>query len=150
MRVPRRRYTIRWLMLVVAIVAVFCAEWAYMRRWESRRVGMYQQRDLTRSIFLAAKQDLAAAGHSAAETRVESDRVTYTTHWTEKLEAWETAQGRRQPLIGVTVSGDNGYFTLPPIVVETHGGTSDDLWLDRLLRAYRERGWRYKVIRRAP
>ncbi len=50
------------------------------------------------------------------------------------------------PLIRATVSGNNGPFSLHPIVVETYGSRLDDQWLDRLLRAYRDKGWRFKVI----
>jgi hypothetical protein len=146
MRVPRLRFTIRTLMVAVAFVAVYCSQWAYLQRWKSRRAVMYQQRDITRSIILEVKQDIAAAGRTASEIRNESDRVTYTTHWTERLEAWETRDGRRQLLMRATVSGDNGRFSLPPILVETYGSPLDDLWLDRLLRAYREKGWRCKVV----
>lgn len=134
-------------MLAVAFVAVFCGGLAYLQRWESRRAVMYQQRDMTRSIMLEAKQDIATAGHSASVFRNESDRVTYTSHWTEKLEAWETRNGQRQPLIRATVSGDNGRFSLPPISIETYGSPLDDPWIDRLLKAYRAKGWRYKIVR---
>lgn len=146
MRATRVRFTIRGLMLTVAVVAVYCAGWAYLRNWESRRTVMYQQRDITRSIILEANQDIAAAGRTASEIRNTSDRVTYTTHWTEKLEAWETRQGRKQPLIRATVSGDNGRFSLAPITVEIYGSPLDGPWLERLFRAYRARGWRYRVI----
>lgn len=146
MRAIRLRFTIKGLMVVVATVAFYCALVAYVQRWESRRSLMYQQRDMTRSIILEAKQDITSAGRSASEFRNESDHVTYTSHWTEKLEAWETRNGQSEPLIRATVSGDCGRFSLPPILVETYGSPLDGPWLDRLLRAYRQKGWRYKVI----
>ena len=49
-----------------------------------------------------------------------------------------------------TVTGGNGRFSLQPIIVQTYGSKVDAAWLDRLLRTYREKGWRYKVIQEAP
>ena len=43
---------------------------------------MYQQRDVTRSTMLEAKQDIIAAGHLASEIRIERPRGTYTADWT--------------------------------------------------------------------
>jgi hypothetical protein len=138
-------------MCIVLSVAMCCAFWVwgrdYLARWEARRVVMYQQRDVTRSIILEAGDDIAAAGHTEWAIRDEHDRATYTTHWTEKLEAWQTRDGQKQPLIRATISGENGRFSLPPIIVETYGSPLDQRWLDRLLRTYRERGWKYRVVR---
>jgi hypothetical protein len=110
---------------------------------------MYQQRDITRSIMLEAKQDIVAAGHSASGIRIERPLGTYTAEWTELLEAWENRDGQKPSLIRATVSGDNGRFSLQPIIVEKYESKLDAAWLDRLLRTYREKGWRYKVIQAA-
>ena len=72
--------------------------------------------------------------------------ATYTTHWTEWLDGAETRKGQKLSLIRATVSGDNGWLSLQPIIVETYGSPLDSPWLDRLLQAYREKGWRYKVV----
>ena len=47
------------------------------------------------------------------------------------------------------LSGSNGRLAsaLAPIRVETFGSPTDAPWLDRLLKTYRERGWRYEVVR---
>jgi hypothetical protein len=147
MRTPNFHLTIRQIMGLVIVAAVWCAFWAYLQRWEARRTIMYQQRDITRSIMLEAKQGIVAAGHSASEIRNDRPLGTGTAHWTEWLEAWENREGQKLSLIRATVSGDNGRFSLQPIIVETYGSPLDAPWLDRLLRAYREKGWRYKVIR---
>lgn len=147
MRSRRLRLTIRGLMVAVAVVAVYCAQWVYLQNWESRRAVMYQQRDLTRSSMLEARPLLAEAGRPASEFRNESDPATYTSRWTEKLEAWEVRDGQRRPLIRASVSGATGRFSLPSIVVKTYASPMDGLWLERLLQAYRRKGWRYTVIR---
>ena len=149
MRTPDFRLTIRQTMWLVFVAAVWCVVWVYLQRWEARRTIMYQQRDITRPIMLEAKQDIVTAGHSASEIRIERPGGMYTAEWTEWLEAWEKRDGQKLSLIRATVSGDNGRFSLQPIIVETYGSKLDAAWLDRLLRTYREKGWRYKVIQAA-
>jgi hypothetical protein len=148
--IPRIHMTTRGMMRLVLSVAVLLAFWTwgqnYLRAWEARRVVMSIQRDVTRIELQEAQADLEAAGHTDSTIRREGDEATYTSHWTEKLDAWETRDGQRLALIRVTVSGDVGHFSLAPIVVETYGSPLDRPWLDRLLQAYRARGWRYKVI----
>jgi hypothetical protein len=150
MRTSDFRLTIRQTMWLVIVAAGWCASWAYIQRWEARRTIMYQQRDLTRLIMVEAKEDTVTAGHSASEIRMERPLETYTAEWREWLEAWENRGGQNLSLIRATVSGDNGWFSLQPIIVETYGSKLDAAWLNRLLRTYREKGWRYKVIRASP
>jgi hypothetical protein len=149
MRTPEFRLTNRQTLWLVIVAAVWCVLWVYFQRWEARRTIMYQQRDITRSIMLEAKQDIVAAGHTASEIRIERPLGTYTAEWTEWLEVWENRDGQKLSLIRATVSGDNGRFSLQPIIVETYGSKLDAAWLDRLLRTYRAKGWRYKVIQAA-
>jgi hypothetical protein len=144
----RRTPRITTLMGLVMLAAYECAIWVYLQRWEARRSIMYEQRDITQSIMQQAKQDTIAAGHSASKIDIVRPQGTYTAQWTEWLEAWENRGGEKLSLIRATVSGDNGQLwqsSLQPIVVETYGSPLDGPWVDRLLRAYRERGWRYKV-----
>ena len=145
---PRFRMTIRGMMVAVLAVALFLGFWSYLWNWKARRVVMYQQRDVTRSILSEAAEDLAAAGRPTSRFRQRGDHVTYTTHWTERLEEWDGRSVRGAPLIRAAVSGANGRFTIPPIAVETYDSPSKAPWLGRLLRAYREKGWEYKVVRR--
>jgi hypothetical protein len=135
-------------MLVVLTVASYLAFWDYLRRWEARRVVMQQQHEVTRSILREAEVDLAV-GPPASRVLRWGDTVTYTTHWTERIAVSEGRGESGDPLLRATVSGANGRFSLPPIRVEVQGPLGDGPWLDRLLRAYRERGWRYEVIRAA-
>lgn len=140
--------TTRGLMLAVLLVACYLGFWAYLQRWEARRVVMYQQRDVTRAVMLEAQEVIAAAGPSTARLRLGRDRRTYTSHWAERLEVWESRDGKEVPLIRAVVSGTNGRFSIPPIVVETYGSSRDAPWLDRLIRAYKSRGWQYTVVDR--
>ena len=134
------------MMALVVVAAIECAFWTSLYKCEARRPLMYQQRDVTRAIMLEAQQDIAAAGHSTAEIRNERPRGTYSYEWTEWLEAWEIRGGQKRPLIRAAVSGNDGQFALEPILVETYGSPLDAPWLDRLLRAYREKGWPYRVV----
>ena len=43
---------------LVFVAAVWCIAWVYLQSWEARRTIMYQQRDVTRSTMLEAKQDI--------------------------------------------------------------------------------------------
>ena len=96
MRTPDFRLANDQTLWLVIVAAVWCVVWAYfMQRWEARRTIMYQQRDITRSIMLEAKQDIVAAGHSASEIRIERPLGTYTAEWTEWLEAWENRDGEK-------------------------------------------------------
>jgi hypothetical protein len=138
------RVTIRGMMICAALWSA--ASWVLLLRWDARRTVLYQQRDITRSIMEQAKQDIFVAGHSASKIEIDRPLASYTAHWTEWLEAWEDGGGEKRYLIRAAVSGDNGQFSLQPILVETYGSPLDAPWVDRLVRAYRERGWRYKVI----
>jgi hypothetical protein len=146
MRTTDFRWTIRQTIWWVILAALWCGVWVYFQRWEARRKIMYQQQDVTRSIVLEAKQEIVATGHLASEIRIERPVGTYTAKWTEWFEASENRTGQKLSLIRATVSGDNGRFSLQPIIVETYGSKLDAAWLDRLPRTYREKGWRYKVI----
>jgi hypothetical protein len=140
--------TIRRMMLAVLLVACCLGFWAYLRRWEARRVVMYQQRDVTYAIMAEAYGIASAAGHSRVSFRQERDSKTYTSRWTERLEVFEVRDGPDVPLIRAVISGANGRFKTPPIIVETYGFPLDSHWLDHLLHAYRAKGWRYRVVRR--
>ena len=148
MRTPRFRTTIRGIMIAVLFVACSLGFWSYLIDWEARRVVMYRQRDVTRSIMDAAKDDFDPDGRGSLRIHRESDRSTYTTHWTERLETQVLGdEAEKSSLLSVVVSGANGRFSTPPINIETSGFPSDSAWLDRLLRAYQAEGWQYKVIR---
>ena len=133
---------------MVLLAACYLGFWSYLQRWEARRVVMYRQRDVTRAIMEEAKEDIAAAGRSVSLFRRVRDRVTYTSHWTQRLDAWESRDRRNVPLIRAVVSGANGRFTRPPITIEVDDSPLNAPWLERLLRAYRSNGWQYRVVRR--
>lgn len=143
------RMTIRGIMFAVVAVGGYLGFRSCLERWESRRTVMYLQRDVTRAAMAELPSDLAAAGLVSPGSRQVGDDRTYTAHWTERLEAWDTVDGVTRPLLRVTVSGANGRFSLPPIevVVASDGSPLERLWLDRLARSYRDKGWAYHVVR---
>jgi hypothetical protein len=110
---------------------------------------MYRQQDATRAILDEAHDDIAAAGRKESLFLVLGGDRSRTAEWEVRLEAWERRDGEDRPLIRATVSGSNGRLAseLAPIRVETYGSPLDDPWLDRLTRAYRERGWRFELVR---
>ncbi|AMV40684.1 hypothetical protein [Planctomyces sp. SH-PL62] len=149
MPTPRRRSSILGLMLAVALVAWCLALVVHLRNWEARRVEMYRQRDESLLLLEAARGDLAAAAHPAADFVVRDAGTGRTADWRLEVVGREDRDGRRPAAHRAILSGSNGRLAsaLAPIRVETFGSPSDVPWLDRLLRAYRERGWRYEVVR---
>lgn len=144
-----RRSQIGTLMIATAFVALYCAWLVSLRNWEWRRSVMDQQRDITHSIMGGATQifDAGPSTWRMWRMQIESDCDTDTRHhWTEKFDAWLTRGGREEPMIHVTVSGENGRFSIAPILVEMHAAPLNGLWLEQLLRAYREKGWGYKIV----
>jgi hypothetical protein len=133
--------TIRGLMAAVVVVACYAGEYVYFERWEARRSLMYQQRDTTRSLLDAASPGIIARRF------LNDDSEIHTRHWIERISAGEQLNRRKVPH-DATISSANGWLSLEPITIEIDGSPSNDAWLDPLLRAYREKGWRYRVISR--
>jgi hypothetical protein len=146
LRIPRLSMTIRGVMLAMIPIALWLGLRVHVQRWDARRIVMYQQRDVTRSIMAEVGEDFVAAGPPAERRWRSVDRATSRSRWTERLDAWESRGGKDVPLIRARVSGANGEFAIRPIIVETYGAPPDAPWLDRLLRAYRARGWRYETV----
>jgi hypothetical protein len=145
---PRSRMTIRGLMAAVVVVACYAGEYTYLERWEARRTVMYHQRDMTRSVIEAAYPNIVPAIRPAWSFRNPADSETHTRHWIERISTWKQQNGRLTSQTHATISGANGWLSLQPITIEIDGSPSNDAWLDPLLRAYREKRWRYRVISR--
>jgi hypothetical protein len=143
---PRSRMTIRRIMAAVVVAACYAGEYAYFERWEARRSVMYHQRDMTRSIIEAAYANMVPAIRPGWGFRNPSDSETHPRYWTERICTWKQQNGRLTSQTHATISGANGWLSLQPITIEIDGSPSNDAWLDPLLRAYREKGWRYRVI----
>jgi hypothetical protein len=50
------------------------------------------------------------------------------------------------PLVSVEVSGGCEDELLRPITIKTSGASLEGQLLDRLIPAYRDRGWRHEII----
>jgi len=154
MTAPRPKSTIAALMVATAFVALPLAFLAHVRRWEARRAELYRQLDATKAAFEEARAVVAAAGRPAAEARILGGDGSRTADWSARLvvREREPGDGGETPLIDVAVSGANGRLasSLAPLRVEAVETELLDAWLPRLLRAYRERGWAFEVVRRRP
>jgi len=149
MTATRPRATIAALMVATAFVAVPLAFLAHVRRWEARRVELYRQLDATKAAFEEARAVVAAAGRPGADVQVLGGEGSRTADWSARLVVREPGDGEEPPLIDVAVSGANGRLasSLEPLRVEAVETELLDAWLPRLLRAYRERGWAFEVVR---
>ncbi|WP_068420793.1 hypothetical protein [Planctomyces sp. SH-PL62] len=146
MRTPRFRFTVLGLTGTVVLLACLAATAVHLRRWQARQDALSLQRLVTRSVMERAREEIAAAGRASPWFRVVYGPDA-ASRWTDHLEAWEDFDRRGRPLIRVTVSGANHASALAPIRVETYDSELLFPWLDRLLRDYRDRGWRYEVVR---
>lgn len=145
-KAARPRLTIRWLMLIVLLAACVSAQWSCLQRWEARRVHLYQRRDLANSVLQEAAVVLAATRPIAPRTPAMSSS-TATRHWSLRLELLERREGGQIPVVLVEVSQSNGTFGLRPITIEPSGLEFDEEVVDRLDRAFRERGWAFRIER---
>jgi hypothetical protein len=144
LRAPRFRFTIRGLMSLVLVVAVYCGFWAWLRAWEARRPLMYLQQEATRAII---QEPLVALNGKGPGSRVAFLQSTKTREWSETVTTLsEPSDGSRIGSPRARVSGSNGNFALNSIKIEVFDPAYAEPWLDRLLREYRSKGWRFEVI----
>jgi hypothetical protein len=146
--IPGMRFSIRWLMVAVLVVGLICGGFA---RWYARRAQMqariaqlHAQQQVTNLLIQQGQADLRAAGRK---------NLSYFTGnsfgpdgWTERLDAYESPDGRSRPLISIVVSGGCAEDLLQPITIRTSGAPLEGQLLDRLIDAYRTRGWQHEVI----
>jgi hypothetical protein len=146
--VPRVRFSIRWLMAAVLVVGLICGGFArWYARWAQRQALIAQlhvQQQVTGSVLSQALVDISS-GRSlsfSSEDLFDSGRA----EWTAQADAYERLEGRRIPLIVVKVSGGCDGGALRPITIKAAGASLEGQLLDRLIRAYRARGWHHEVI----
>ena len=149
---PRQSRLIPGLLALAALAAGGTLLMSHLNDWEERRQLMYAQRDATKVLCEEAQLDLDAAGRTAGELRVVGGQDGRTADWRITLEAWETQDDQRTPLIRAVVSGENDRLALElaPIRVETYGSALDEVWLDRVRKYYDAREWRYEVVQLPP
>ncbi|MDR3620585.1 MAG: hypothetical protein P4L85_14635 [Paludisphaera borealis] len=143
----------RW----VLACSLFCGQIAWLvaglRDWEARRGQMYHQQDVTKAIMEEWKTALGLI--EVAGPMFDDPRRTPTSEWSENILA-VGADGWRPTTRRMRASGSISHFSLfcifrgtrlEPITVEIFDPLFlDGPWLERLLRDYDERGWRYKVV----
>jgi hypothetical protein len=143
---PRRRFTVGSLMLVVLAIGLISGGIA---RWQADRVrrqvllaqaGLQQQ--ATNAAIYEVRGDITAAGRSNFSFLTEG--TFGRVGWTERLDVFESPGGQRVPLIFVEVSG--GDNALGTITIRRSGAPLEDLLLTRLTRAYRASGWKYEIL----
>jgi hypothetical protein len=144
MRLPRVRFTIRRLMLAVLLFALPCA-------WVARRLHW---RD---PLIEAKAQFLVATGVELGPFMGPSSHASSTGGFSEPSPGWHwwsrAYLGEHQTdgarLFDVEVSGGCDASGLEPIAIEDRGGLRSAKLVAELTRVYRERGWPYRVTRRA-
>jgi hypothetical protein len=145
---PGVRFSLRWLMVAVLVVGLICGGFA---RWHARRTHrqaliaqLHVQQQVTNSVIYQTHADLRAAGRTNLSASTENSFGP--NGWIERLDAYESPDGRRMPLIVVEVSGGCDDNLLRPITIKTSGASLEGQLLDRLIPAYRARGWRHEVL----
>src|SRR4051794_19439447 len=105
--IPQMRFSVRWLMVAVLAVGLTCGGFA---RWYARRAQrqalisrLHVQQQVTSSVIYQVHADLRAAGRENLSSSTENSFGP--DGWTERLDAYESPDGRRRPLISVAVSG---------------------------------------------
>jgi hypothetical protein len=146
---PRLRFSVRWLMAAVLVVGVICgglARWyAFHLRQQGLIAQLHVQQQVTNSLVREAHADIAAAGRKNLSFLTKNSFGL--DKWTEELDAYEDSlDGRRMPLISVEVSGGCDEDHLRPITIKISGASLEGRFVDRLTRAYQDRGWQHEVV----
>jgi hypothetical protein len=139
--IPGVRFPLRWLMVAVLVVGQICGGFA---RWQALIAQLHVQQQVTNLVIHQTRADIAAAGRKNFSSLTENS--SSLDDWAERFEAYESSDGGRMPLIVVNVSGGCDNDHLWPITIKTSGTPLEGYLLDRLIDAYRTRGWRHEVI----
>jgi hypothetical protein len=132
--------------LVVGLIFGGFARWYARRAQRQALIAQLQvERQVTDSAISHAIADIPSTGRSLSFS---SGNTYYVggDQWSAQLDAYESLEGRRIPLIVVEVSGGLDGDVLRPITIKVAGASLEGPLLDRLIRAYRARGWRHEVI----
>jgi hypothetical protein len=135
-------------MVAVLVVGLICGglarRYARLLRRQDLIAQLHLQQQVTDSVIREMHGDIAAAGRKG---------FSYWTgdsfgldDWATQINADDGPDGRRIPLIFVAVSGGCDEDILRPITIETAGASLEKPLIDRLIRAYRARGWRHEVV----
>jgi hypothetical protein len=147
--IPHARFSVRWLMVAVLVIGVLCGGAA---RWYSRELRrqsliaqLHVQQQVTDSVMRQSRIEIIAAGRKDFSFLIQDSFEL--DQWTEQLDAFVSQGDRKLPLIFVEVSGGcDDEDLLRPITIKTSGASMEDSLVDRLIRAYRDRGWQHAVV----
>ena len=135
-------------MVAVLVVGLICGGFSSWYARQLRRQGLiaqlHVQQQVTDSVIHQTIADIAAAPQKASS--VSSGDSFGLDKWTAELDAYERLDGRRIKRIFVEVSGGRDGDVLRPITIKASGASLERQLLDRLIRAYRVRGWQHEVV----
>lgn len=143
MRLPRVRFTIRRMMILVLAVALVCGWLARQLYWRTLREEAAIQLAVTTEVMLGGSLGrIPGDGIRGTSDDDFSEPSPGKVRWfrTYKLGNPDTR------LLDLEVSGGCDRIGLQPISVKDYGGTLNARLIEALTRAYRERGWRYVIM----
>jgi hypothetical protein len=144
MRLPRVRFTIRWMMIAVLLVALSCAWLARRLHWRDPLAEARAQIDVTTEVMSGPILEPRSHGICEGAFREPSSGCA---RWFRTYKGERLSDSAR--LIDVEVSGGCDGTELESITIKDHGGTRNARLIGALTFAYRERGWRYVIMPRA-
>jgi hypothetical protein len=144
MGLPRVRFTIQRLMLAVLIIALPCAWVAPGVHWRDPLVEARAQFHVTTDLELDPFMEPSSRGSSSGSSSEPSPgRYRWSRAYTGER------QTDRACLFDVAASGGCDASGLEPITIDDRGGLRSAKLVAELTRVCRERGWPYRVTRRA-
>lgn len=150
MRSLRMRFSVRWLMLFVCVVALLCT---YLAAWQASRIGgqavqdvARRQNDVTSSVLSDVTSKDTGFQGQCAESGGSTPSST-GVGWFRALKIWEGSDVRQTPMIDLVVSGGYDGSKLRPIRIKFRGDRGRTESLEALTQAYREQNWQYEITK---
>jgi hypothetical protein len=160
MKLPRISMNLRTLMLGVLIFGLLFGliAWQLDRQLERQRrrasieALVIKQYEVTEIILRESEADAHAFAGSLKQPgtnfggRSGGGSASVGEGWSRELLVAYDIDGNRRKLIDLDLRGDSPDLRLVPIVIEDRSGDLNAKILERLCRAYREKGWPYRII----
>ncbi|MHC5539261.1 hypothetical protein ACYOEI_13670 [Singulisphaera rosea] len=144
----RMQFPMRWLMLFVVVAAFLCT---YLAAWQASRIGSQtarevsiSQREVTSSILNDVRSKSTDSWGRCAEAGGGSPSAT-GLGWYMTVKVWKGNDTSQTPAIDLEVSGGYDGSKLRPIRIKHRAERGRTEYLEALTRAYKERGWQYKI-----
>jgi hypothetical protein len=148
MRPPRFRP--RTLMAAILIVGGLAGTLARLddqrRRSDRAWARLMLRRQVTDAAVALGRADPGSAGRRPPSSRDDFSLPEQGPlgPWSYEARSWGGGIGEGPPLIHVRVEGDGRGAA--PLTIRDHGSPRNGPVVGRLVRAYRERGWPYRVV----